>query len=233
MAIQELVKILTLLKSLKITEVAVEKKEGNKVLFRGKDRNGSIIVCHEVEMEEPPSYLMGIHKLDVFLDRLSLFNLSAAKLELHHNRNIAKYVSISQGRKSITYTFTSPDNISPKYVSEDKIAATLKIVESTDLFDAISAIKPEAFTVEGKANGDIRIKLFDGISDSYEDESFSKHNLIHRDWSYSWRTESIVLLIKESFKHAKQAVLQIGERGLLFININGMRFIVAPVMEKL
>lgn len=232
MQIQELKNILTVLRNAKILEVAVEKKEGTNVLFRGKDKIGSVVVYHQLAMEQPPAYMMGIHKLDVLLDRLSLFDLSTAVADMKVHNSIAKMLTITQGRKKVSFTFADPDNISPKYVSEDAIVGELTFDKDNDLFDAVNAMNPDTFILEGSSDG-VKIRLFDGTSDSYEDASFTEGNLVPNDWSNKWRVDSITMLLKESLKYNKTATIKVGARGLLFIDVGNITFTVVPVVEGL
>lgn len=232
MMLAELKEFLQIARNVRMTEMAVEKKEGNRILLRGRDKNASIVIYHEVHMDDVPAYLMGINKLDVFLDRLSLFDISNAKVTWKANNTTAKSVMLTSGRKSVSFTFTDPDNISPKFVSDDEIVSVVPLKKNSTVFEALRAMNSDEFMLCASENGSITVKLSDGGADKYEEDIEGATNLATCVWEQKWEAASIMLLLREALKTSDHVELFVGARGLLFVEVGKLKFTVLPYVGK-
>ena len=75
-------------------------------------------------------------------------------------------------------------------------------------------------------NKEISVVLHDGISDCFSDVIGTSSDL---EWSYNWKSRSVLRLIKHATKEKdSDVVIRVGESGILYINVNSIEFMVMP-----
>lgn len=216
-----------------IPEVILEKQDDG-VLVRGADcvsddQDPSIVILSKTDKDVVDS-TTGIHRVSVLLNRMSLFDLEKAKVQTQKTDEFVRHMDIRQGKRKVSFTFANPKTINvPSGTIDDQVVSTVAFDKNQvqDLVKANQALSPELFKLKGEGE-DITIELFDGISDNFTDVVGTNST---GDWSYSWRMDSIMKLVKHAIKTSDAVELGIGKSGILYVAVNELIFMVMPQVE--
>jgi hypothetical protein len=192
----------------------------------GGEHDPSIVLISEID-DDIIDYSMGIHRVDIFLKRLELFNIDKVKVSVKDNEDFVTSITLKEGRRKATITLASPQTIDvPSGSIEDEIVD--KIEFKKDYVDylnkANAAMNSEFINVSG-INKDIVLEMYDGLSDTMEDVVGTTNN---DDWSRNWRTTSVLKLLRHRIKTEDECELGIGESGILYIEVDSMIFMIMP-----
>lgn len=217
-----------------IPEVIFEKQDDG-VLVRGADvvsddQDPSIVILSKTD-KDVVEMTTGVHRVSVLLNRMSLFDLQKAKVKTSDNGDDwIHHADIRQGKRKVSFTFANPSTINvPDGAVEDEVVSTVSFDKNQvqDLVKANQALSPELFKLKGEGE-DIVIELFDGISDNFTDVVGTNSS---GEWSYSWRTDSIMKLVKHTIKSSDAVELGIGKSGILYIAVGELIFMIMPQVE--
>lgn len=192
----------------------------------GGEHDPSIVLISEID-NDIIDHSMGIHRVDIFLKRLELFDIEKVKVSLKHNDDFITSITLKEGRRKATITLSSPQTIDvPSGSIEDEIVDSIKIKKTyvDYLNKANSAMNSQMINVSG-INKDIVLEMYDGLSDTMEDVVGTTSN---DDWSYNWRTMSILKLLRHCIKSEDEIELGIGECGILYVEVESMIFMIMP-----
>jgi hypothetical protein len=192
------------------------------------EHDPSIVLISEID-SDIVDHSMGIHRVDIFLKRLALFDIDKVKVNQKNNDDFVTSLEFKEGRKKATVTLSSPATIDvPDGTIEDNIVDSVIFKKSyvEHLVKANSAMNSEMLSLSG-INKDIVLELYDGFSDTLEDVVGSTHN---EDWQYNWRMSSILKLLRHQITKGKmdEVELGIGECGILYIEVGSILFMIMP-----
>jgi len=235
----------------KIDRVVINKTndEDECLTYRGMNDDASLVLFDEHEQhfdEDWGAYSMGIGSVGTLLDRLSLFDLSAARVEVTSNEDhVLERLSIKQSRQKATYTFTPPERCVTwkrnKHAYEEVIF-TMKFDKTwwQDVQRAISSMRQsqhgaESFNVVCDKKGEVKLILRDAdkgdcfeyvLATAEESEQQTK-------WSACWKTATVQKLIREGIKFNSNGTIQIGitQRGMGIVEVDGLAFFLIPYIE--
>lgn len=220
--------ILNTINSVGINQSILEKKNGN-VLVRAADDTSSVVVISEIQSNFI-DHTMAIPNIKILLDRMRLFNFDNTKYTTYESSDdvdVMKSLSLREGRKTVSYTCSKPNLISiPNSVSSNMIVNNVVLSKSQidDLVLAINAFNPEFINFVGDER-DIIVKLSDGVSDNFVNVVGTNQT---GGWSYFWKKDYFVKLIKLAIKINENVTLGINDRGIMYINLDDITFMLRP-----
>lgn len=232
MNIERLYSVIETINVAGIKEIIIEKSD-DKVMIRGADSTDdsaqpSIVLISETDHNIVDT-TMGISRVPVMLNRMKLFDLTKTKIS-QVNSNAGDYVksvTLKESRKKVSYTFSNPDTINvPSGTIDDNVSNSITLTKEyiDNLVKANQAMNSELISIS-VINNEMVIELFDGISDSFTD--ILSENCVG-EWSYNWRTDSVMKLLRQSIKNNDSVELGIGDLGILYIEVNELIFMVMP-----
>lgn len=232
--IQSLYDALNTIKTQRINQLVIDPTDDG-IRFRGSDDKESTIVFSDstqsYEMLNGKS--LGISNVDTLCKRLSLFDLSKdnvnVNFESKEGTNFIHRLKISYHKQKMTYTFSNPDHCrgAPKAIHQSDVISSINTdkTETEHLLSAIAATKAEIFCLEGSGDETV-VRLYDGNADTYTDMLGTNDA---GEWSYSWRADSISLLLKESLRSGSNSVVyNVIRGGLGQIDVNNISFYTLP-----
>ena len=190
------------------------------------EHDPSIVLISEID-NDIVDHSMGIHRVDIFLKRLALFDIDKVKVTQKHNDEFVTTLTLKEGRKKATITLSSPATIDvPDGTVEDNIIDSVVFTKNyvEHLNKANTAMNSEMLTLS-EINKDIVLELYDGFSDTLEDKVGETTN---EGWEYNWRMSSILKLVRHSIKTKDEVELGIGECGILYIEVESVIFMIMP-----
>lgn len=208
--------------------------EDNGVKVRGVDEDNSVIVLDTISGDFVP-HSLGVHRVGTVLDRLKLFNLDNAKVEVSKSdskEDVIDSILIKEGRKKAFCRFSDPDFIrSPKKMAVDETIATITLTSDkvTEITSAVGALNPEFLTLRGDGD-DIWLDLYEkDTNDQFSDVVGSNES---GAWEYNWNVKSFVRLAKQAIKTDDEITLVVGSRSKLTLSVNGIEFVLLPQVAK-
>jgi len=232
MNIERLYSVIETINIVGIKEIIIEKSD-DKVMIRGADSTDdseqpSIVLISETDHNIVDT-TMGISRVPVMLNRMKLFDLTKTKLSQVDNDvgDYVKSITLKESRKKVSYTFANPDTINvPSGTIDDNVSNSITLTKEyiDNLIKANQAMNSELISIS-VINNEMVIELFDGISDSFTD--ILSENCVG-EWSYNWRTDSVMKLLRQAIKNNDSVELGIGDLGILYVEVNELIFIVMP-----
>ena len=232
MNIERLYSVIDTINVAGIKEIIIEKFD-DKVMIRGADSTDdaeqpSIVLISETDHNIVDT-TMGVGRVPVMLNRMKLFDLTKTKISQvdSNSGDYVKSVTLKESRKKVSYTFSNPDTINvPSGTIDDNVnnSITLSKEYIGNLVKANQAMNSELISIS-VINNEMVIELFDGISDSFTD-ILSEHCV--GEWSYNWRTDSVMKLLRQAIKNNDSVELGIGDLGILYVEVNELIFMVMP-----
>lgn len=194
--------------------------------IRGVDSESSIVLFSEYS-EKFSDKTIGIFNASSLYNRLSLFDLTKTKVDVEEKDSFVRAIKLREKNKKLTYTFSDPNLIkAPKSIANSEIRCKISLTKEqiSGLAKAISAVDSKKFTLIGSGK-DIIVKLSDINSDIYQDVVGEQ---AVSEWSVSWKTDSVMRLLKQAAKDVDTVELVIGELGMMYVNVERLDFIVIP-----
>lgn len=237
MNIEKLHNILTMLDVAGIKQANLERFDDGSVKIFGADdveegeEQPSIVVISSTDPTVTDAS-MGIQRVPVMLKRMNLFD--PEKMKQSHTTSeefgFMNSIVFKEGRRKATYTFADPHSINvPNGSIDDEtlLNVTLSKAYVESLSKANSAMGSKMLTLKA-INKEVVLELDDGISDTFTDViSTCKSG----DWVFSWKTASVLRLLRHAIKTEDEVSIEVGEVGILYVTINGIDFMVMPQVQ--
>jgi len=233
MNIERLHSVLETINVAGIKEIIIEKKEDG-VVIRGADSTSdeerpSIVLVSEVDSNIVDT-TMGITRVPVMLGRMNLFDLSKTKVSQVEVEDYVKSVTFKESRKKVSFTFANPQTINvPSGTIDDAVNNVITLTKEyiTNLIKANQAMNSNILSITG-INNETVIEMFDDGSDSFTDVIADQCS---GEWSYDWRTDSVMRLLRHAIKNNDSVELGVGDMGILYIEVNELIFMVMPQVQ--
>ena len=221
-----------------INEVILEKIDGG-IKIRGVDSLETMLVYSECAGDIIPSSF-GIHRVPTLLSRMKLFDFSKAKAKIAErtisvdgvDETFVSELSITMGHRKVSFTGARPSTIkAPSGLSETELVNKISLSTNEDvpmMVDAMSAFgSPTLITIAGTED-DIFFKISDEVSDGFVDVIGTNSG---GEWSYNYRRDNFQRLIKQASKNSEVVDIGITKRGLMYIIVNDITFVMIPQVE--
>lgn len=223
-----------------INAVVLKKIDGGMKIM-GVDTEETLLVYSELGGDIIPESF-GVHRVQTLLSRMKLFDFSKATASVSvksvpHTDNegeesFIKDVVIKIGKRKVSFTGARPSTIkAPSGLSETEIVnkITLTTNEGVPLvIDAMNALgSPNLVKISGSEK-DILLEIDDGIADDFVDVIGTNSG---GEWSYLYRRDSLQRLIKQAAKFGENVDLGITKRGLMYVIVNDITFVLIPQVE--
>lgn len=233
MNIERLYEVINILNMAGMKSVAIE-KEDDIMMIRGTgelDGEGvpAIVIISETDSDLVDNSL-GINRLPTLTKRINMFDSSKVKIVSDDSDSFTRKMTFKEGRRRVSYTFTNPSVLNiPEDTIEDAIDNTITLTTDyiTILSKANQAMNPKVVTISGN-NKEVSMSLSDDDGDQYTDVVSTECTGM---FSYSWDTRDFFKMIKLAAKYNGTAELLISERGIIFIDVDGLTFILIPRVE--
>jgi len=206
--------------------------DDNKMLIAAIDEDGMIAVYHKTNNSSTVDATMGIGKIDTFVKKMKLLDLSKTRVaeELTQLTDIrfSKSIVMKEGRKKVMHSFSNPQKLSvpisvhPSFVT---VIVELDNDQTDKLRKAINTFNPE--TIGIKADGkELSLSFVDNNGDKYTDVIGETDS----NWSYDWKKEKFVKLLANVTVKDTGASFGITDAGLMYFVVNDLNVMLAPIL---
>jgi len=229
MDIEKFHEVLTLLDVAGIKQVNLIKRDNDVHIYAADDVDEesvspSIVVVSEYD-NDVIDISMGISNVSVILKRLNLFDIDKVTQKNESSDKFMKDIRFRQGRKSVSYRLSNPEVINVPSGSVDEHSYIFDTTFTKDFINSLvkanSAMSSPLLKLTS-INNNVVLDLNDNNNDNYSevvDDSYKG-----KQWNYSWKTVSVLRLLKHCIKSQETVNIKVGESGILYITINEIRF---------
>lgn len=175
---------------------------------------------------------MGVHRLQTMIDRLKLFDLEKATGEVELRGDVARSLTIRQGRKRASISFADPNKmVAPKSIINDELSnrIVMDAEKVAEINSAISALQPELLTLRGDGENIILELLEKDTNDVFSDV-VGQNNA--GSWERHWSVVPFRRLVTQAIKTAETVEIGIGTKGLMALSVNDVEFVLFPQIPK-
>jgi hypothetical protein len=200
---------------------------------RGIDEDRTVVMFHNENVPDFPVGSIGLNRVGVFLSRLSIvkdregFDVDAEVVTLNDIEYV-KALHMKSADTKVGYRCANPDTIkAPKQINDTIVYRVQLNAEAVNVLQkGYSAMGTETVTVHGG----------DGVAFELEDISEDKFRHVFAPdsvhlgdtatgaFSHKYPVKTLLAL----FKQNPDGVFEIGEKGILRIDVNGLNIYVLP-----
>lgn len=231
--------LLTTLASVGIEEAVIENPEDENVevsRIRGANKEGNIIVFHDIDGVFFPEAPMGTQTVKGLLSRIELFDESKAEVLHTVTNGVVKNLTIKQGRKKASFTCSDPKNLTlpakvPAFDMDNQYVLTSEMIALLNA--AISAMsmtgsKADRYLSIGVKDSVMSVNIFDGEDDSFNDE-FQLEDGVDDAPTFSWDVPAFHRVMRESESaNSGSAVFNVSKHGIAIFNIGMVNVLLPP-----
>lgn len=234
MILADLKKILELLISVGVEEVAIEPHE-NGVLLRGAGDSADVVVF-DVYPSSAVDANMGVQSLRALLSRIDLFDPEKASVEISERDGAMESLTIKQGRRKVSHRCGLIQKLNVPKMVPDSIKEGELIEFGKDyaqqLDSAIASIsqtgsKEKRCISLSVENGTATISVFDGEHDTFSDEFQTDCDDIRK---VSWPIKAFQRVMNRSIdtNGGDTISLKVSKHGTAHFNVGMIDVIIAP-----
>lgn len=233
MDINKLYNVINILTVAGIHQAIIEKKDDGVMLYGADLSEGddlpSILVISKID-DDTIDKTMGINRVSTMDKRMRLFDADKAKIIFDEGTDFTKRMTIKEGRRKASFTFANPSIINvPLQTVDDEVNNVISMTKDyiNDLVKVNQAMSSNFLTIE--CNGKkISLTLTDESGDTYSDELSPSCDM---GFEHRWQTKAVFKILKLSAKYSDTVELRISDMGFMFIDVNGMTFILLPQVD--
>lgn len=212
-------------KLLSIEDIIIDK---NGIRALHPDRTSLILFKQELPL---PFESIGINRLNILQQRLNVikdFNDINIDAQVDGENNV-KILKFSNKNLSVSYRCANSKTISaPKNVNENffrEVSFTKDAFEM--LSKANSAMKSEFFSLISNENG-VSFELVDSNNDVFSYVFSTKIDIMDKEFSETFVYKYDIKEFLPILKHNPNTKVQIGEKGILKLLVNGLDVLIVP-----
>lgn len=192
---------------------------------RGIDEISSVVLFQTENIPDLEAGSIGLNRIDVFLSRLELVktreNFSVEVVQDPNNSFVRAFMMKGKGMK-IDYRCANPAIVRAPKTIHDSIVANIPLdPEAISLLQKGAAAMAVETTAIVSDNRGVTFEIEDVNSDKFE-HTWSE--VIDTKFSHKYPVKTLVTL----FKQVPEGEIEIGQKGILRINVNDLDIYVLP-----
>ena len=236
MNLEKLHNVISMLDIAGIKQANIIKEDGTIKIFGADDveegeEQPSIVVISTTDSNLIDAS-MGVQRVPTMLKRMNLFDTEKMKQThtISEEHGFMNNIIFKEGRRKASYTFADPHTINvPTGAIEDEIIFKTSFTKDyIDRLGKANSAMGSKFLTLNVINNEVILELYDDISDTFTDVI---GNFDGGDWSYNWKTNSVLRLLRHAVKTEDEVSIEVGEVGILYITISEIDFMIMPYLQ--
>jgi len=213
--------------SVNIDNVIIEKD-----MVRAIDDNRTVVIFQNTNVPELPFGSVGLTRVPVFLSRLEIAKTQekfTVEAIIDEDDNYVRSVIMKSKGTKIDYRCANPTNIqAPRQINDNLVYRVQLNVEAVSLLQrGQSAMGSDTASIIGNEDG-VSFELTDVNGDVFKHYISSDVQLLDNNADETFSHRYLLKTLLALFKQNPDGSFDIGEKGILNINVNGLDLYVLP-----
>ncbi len=201
-------------------------------MVRAIDDNRTVVIFQNTNVPEMPFSSIGLTRVPVFLSRLEIAKTQekfTVDVIIDDDDDYVRSVTMKSDGTKIDYRCANPANIqAPRQINDTLVYRVQLNSEAVSLLQkGQGAMGSETVSIIGCKDG-VSFELTDVNSDVFKHQISSDVQLLDDSASETFSHRYLLKTLLALFKQNAEGSFDIGEKGILNININGLNLYVLP-----
>lgn len=201
-------------------------------MVRAIDDNRTVVIFQDSDVPEMPFDSIGLTRVPVFLSRLEIAKTQekfTVDVVVDDDDNYVRSVTMKGSGTKIDYRCANPGNMqAPRQINDTLVYRVQLNAEAVSLLQkGHGAMGSETVSIIGGEDG-VSFELTDVNSDVFKHQISSDVQLLDSDAPETFSHRYLLKTLLALFKQNAEGSFDIGAKGILNINVNGLNLYVLP-----